>query len=394
MTQKLKLTFLLMRLLSMGTAAIAQQSITSALSEIEKNNPSIMALKSQLELQKAEMRTELAPPNPTLEGGRFPAVKGGDMKYMWGVSQSFEFPTVYAKRSQLAKTNDQYAQSVYSAQRQEVLLDVKYTLLELVHKQQLLNEYQKREVFAQNMLHIMQKKMSAGDATRMDLNYAKLRLTEIQQNTKSMAMQQNILRKNIEILNGNQPLPFTDSVLVLPALENNDDLVAQCMGNDPRVVALNQMVDVAHRNKQLVTHQGLPEISIGYEAEMTDHEHFRGVHAGISIPLWGNVGKSKAAKLQYSASQTERTTQVELIQMEYISLYQSAQNAYEQLHELQEAYKEFNNLSLLNRALEAGQISVITYFDEVIFLYEIIDRIMELELEYAKYHAALHRFEL
>lgn len=385
----LSLFFIMCSLVLLG-----QQSITDALIHIEENNPNISALKAQVEYQKAEARTQLTPPNPTLEGGRFPAVGSNEMKYTWGVSQSFEFPTVYAKRSQLAKTNDRYADALYQVQRQEVLLSVKHTLLELIHKREKLAELKRRELFARNMLAIMQKKVRAGEATAMDINYAKLRVTEISQNVKDMEMQLEIMDRQITMLNGNQPITIADSTLYLPTLAADEAMINQCVSNDPRVMALDHMVEVAQKNRQLVSHEGLPELSIGFEAEKTDTEHFRGLHAGLSIPLWGNVGKSRAAKIRHNATIWDRQSQLELIRMEYAQLYQQARSAHLRLNELQKAYEEFNNLSLLNRALEAGQISIINYFDEVIFLYEIIDNIMDMQLEYAQYYASLHRFEL
>ena len=394
MTRIIKPTLLLVLLTAWGLTSISQQSITDALVEIEANNPSIIALKSQIDYQKADARTQLTPPNPTLEGGRFPAVGSNEMKYTWGVSQSFEFPTVYAKRAQLAKTNDRYADALFQVQRQEVLLDVKYTILELIHKKEMLAELKRREAFARNMLSIMQKKIMAGEATAMDINYARLRVTEITQSVKDMEMQLDIMNRRMVMLNGNQPITIADSALYLPALSPDEAMVSECVSNDPRVMALDQMVELAHKNRQLVSHEGLPELIIGYESEQTDAEHFRGFHAGLSIPLWGNVGKNRAAKVRHNASLSDRQSQLEQIRIEYVQMYEQAKSAHLRLNELQKAYKEFNNLSLLNRALEAGQISIISYFEEVVFLYEITDKIMEMELEYAKYFAALHRFEL
>jgi outer membrane protein TolC len=170
--------------------------------------------------------------------------------------------------------------------------------------------------------------------------------------------------------------------------------MAQYTVNDPRRVALDYMVDVAQQNKQLVAHQGLPELSIGYESEKNDAEHFMGFRAGLSIPLWGNVGKSRAAKIKLNATQTEKQSQVELIQLEYDELYLKASSAKARLDELKQALADYNNLTLLRRSLESGQVSIINFFNEITFLYDITDRIMALELEYAKYYAELYRYEL
>jgi outer membrane protein TolC len=316
------------------------------------------------------------------------------MKYAWGVSQNFEFPTVYAKRAKLAKINDRFADASLNAARQEVLLDAKHTLLESIHTKRMLTEFRRREAFARNMLAIMQKKLDAGQTTVMDLNYAKLRVSEISQSVKNIEAQADIMAKRILVMNGNLPITISDSILILSLLPPKDSLLAEYAVNDPRRIALDYMVDVAQKNKQLVSHQGLPELSIGYESEKNDAEHFMGFRAGLSIPLWGNAGKSRAAKIKVNATQTEQQSQIELIKLEYDELYLNANSTKARLDELKQAHADFNNLTLLRRALEAGQVSIINFFNEITFLYDITDRIMALELEYAKYYAELHRFEL
>lgn len=381
-------------IVAFATTVLAQSGINEALVQIEENSPKITSIRAHFDYLKADARTELTPPNPSIEGGRFPAVEGAGMKYAWGVNQSFEFPTVYAKRAKLAKINDKFADASFSAARQEVLLDAKYTLLESIHTKRMLIEFRRREAFARNMLAIIQKKLDAGQTTIMDLNYAKLRVSEITQNVKDIEAQVDIIAKRIFVMNGNLPITISDSILILSPLPPKDSLMAEYAINDPRRTALGYMVDVAQTNKQLVSHQGLPELSIGYESEKNDAEHFMGFRAGLSIPLWGNAGKSRAAKIKVNATQTEQQSQIQLIQLEYDELYLNANSTKARLDELKQAHADFNNLTLLRRALEAGQVSIINFFNEITFLYDITDRIMALELKYAKYYAELHRFEL
>lgn len=385
---------ILLLILLGGFEVKSQEAINTALASIEENNPTIAALKAHFDYLKAETRTDLLPPNPSIEGGRFPAVEGAGIKYAWGVSQSFEFPTVYSKRNQLAKTNDKYADVSFNAARQEVLLNAKQSILEYIQTKRLIAEYSRREEYAQNMLAIIQKRVDAGDASAMDLNYAKLRVAEMTQQRKSIQDHSSILLKRICALNGNLPVSITDTILILGELPPKNILVANHFVNDSRLIALDYMSELAEQNRKLVKQQGLPELSIGYQSEKTDAEHFRGFMAGVSIPLWGNHGKSKAAKIRVNATQTEKQNQVEMLQLEYDELYLKAISVKTQLDELKEALNSFNNIDLMQRALDAGEISVVDLYNELTFLYDLTDRINELELEYAKYFAELHRFEL
>lgn len=385
---------LLLLMLFVGFSTNGQENINAILTSIDENNPTIAALRAHFEYVKADARTELLPPNPSIEGGRFPAVEGAGIKYAWGVSQSFEFPTVYAKRNQMSKTTEKYADVSFKAARQEVLLSAKLSILEYIHTKRLITEYSRREEFAQNMLTIIQKRLDVGEATAMDLNYSKLRYVEMNQQRISAANQSNILLKRISALNGNLPVSIVDTVLIIEELPAINILVANYFVNDSRLIALDYMNEMAEQNRQLVKQQGLPELSIGFQSEQTDAEHFRGFMAGVSIPLWGNAGKSKAAKIKVNATQAEKQNQVEMLQLEYDEIYLKAISVKNQLDELKEALNSFNNIDLMQRALEVGEISVIVLYNELAFLYDLNDKINELELEYAKYSAELYRFDL
>ncbi len=381
-------------LIAIHLTALAQVSINDALKQIEANSPTIAALKAQMDYEKAEAKIDLLPPNPTVEGGRFPAVEGAGVKYAWGVSQSFEFPTVYAKRNQLAKTNDKLADVSYHAARQEFLLQAKHIVLEYIQTKRMLAELNQREMFASNMLGIIKKKVDAGQATAMDLNNARLRAVEAMQNANSMRSQKNILQRKIVLLNGGQELAITDSLLLLLPLVEREAVFGQFAQSDPRFATAQQMVSMAEQNKSLVAHQGLPELNIGYQSEQTDAEHFTGFKAGLSIPLWGNSKNRKAAAIKLNTSQAQAHNQRVMLELEFDELYQQALSTKMQLDELQKALASYNNLELTQRALEAGEVSVIDFFNEVTFLYEITDKVYDLELKYAKCYAELYRFEL
>jgi outer membrane protein TolC len=258
----------------------------------------------------------------------------------------------------------------------------------------MLAELNQREKLASNMLGIIKKKVDAGQATAMDLNNARLRLVEATQNASSMRSKKNILQRKIVLLNGGQELAVTDSLLLLMPLDERETVFSQFAQSDPRFAATQQMVSLAERNKSLVAHQGLPELNIGYQSEQTDAEHFTGFKAGLSIPLWGNSGNRRAAAIKLNTSQAQAHSQRVMLELEFEELYQQTLSIKSQLDELQKALTSNNNLELTQRALEAGEVSVIDFFNEITFLYGITDRVMELELEYAKSYTELHRFEL
>lgn len=372
----------------------SQENVTATLASIEENNPTIAALRAHFDYAKAEARAELLPPNPSVQGGRFPAVEGAGMKYAWGVSQQFEFPTVYAKRAKLAKTTSKYADASFNAVRQEVLVGVKLTLLEMVYYKGLLKKCNEREAYASSMVDAVQQMLDAGETSILEVNYAKLRVAQAVQNRKETEGRITELSQKLLALNGGKAVVVNDTILAISYLPEEDQLLETFRQNDPRFSALDQMVDVAQESKSLTIHQGLPELSIGYESEQTDAEHFMGFRAGITIPLWGNSGNRRAATAQLNAKRLEQVSQKLQVEADFEELYQRGVNILLRRDELRRAYDENNNIDLLRLALKAGEISTVDLFNEVTFLYGIDDKIMELELEYAQCYAKLYRFEL
>jgi outer membrane protein, heavy metal efflux system len=388
---KQKLIFIL---LFVGFAASGQDNMSVLLSSIEENNPGIVSLRAQFDLERAEARTDLLPSNPTVEFGRFPAVNGTGVKSTWGVSQSFEFPTTYVKRSKFAKESELYSQLGFQLARQEILLESKVALFEQVYLKRMLAEARRREALAKSIESIVERKVNAGHTSILDLNNARVRTAE---STQKVVEIEGLLKQNgytLLAMNGMKPLPNFDTLILQTTLPSRDSLLNAYSERDMRFKQSNSYVNVANANLAVVRHSSLPEIEIGYESESTDSEHFQGFRAGISIPLWGNVGNKRVAKAKVMAANAYKAEMAYHLQIEFDQNYAMAQNLWDQLQTSKQALASYKNLSLLQKAVDLGEISIGDFYTEASFLYEFSDRSLELELEYAKVKANLTRFEL
>jgi outer membrane protein TolC len=381
-------------LLLVGFTASGQNSISVLLSSIEENNPGIVSLKAQFELERAEARSDLLPSNPSVGFGRFPSVKGTGVKTTWGVSQSFEFPTTYVKRSKFAKESELYSQLGFQLARQEILLEAKVALFEQVYLKRMLTEARRREALAKSIESNVERKVNAGHTSILDLNNARVRTAESNQKVVEI---EGLLKQNgykLLAMNGMKPLPNFDTLIFQTTLPSRDSLLNAYSEREMRFKQSDAYVNVANANLAVVRHSSLPEIEIGFESESADTEHFQGFRAGISIPLWGNVGHKRVAKAKVMAANAYKVELSYHLQLEFNQNYARAQTLWEQLNASKLALKNYDNLTLLQKAVDLGEISVGDFYTEVSFLYEFIDRSLELELEYAKVMAELTMFEL
>lgn len=101
--------------------------------------------------------------------------------------------------------------------------------------------------------------------------------------------------------------------------------------------------------------------------------------------------QAKAQRL-YTDLQLESVTT--LVENELLQLYNQSVALKTSIDEYGEVLKSQNNLMLLNKAIQAGQISMIEYFVEVTMLYQSIQNHLQLQNEYQKVMAQLYKFKL
>lgn len=114
----------------------------------------------------------------------------------------------------------------------------------------------------------------------------------------------------------------------------------------------------------------------------------------MSIPMFENKNKVKAARAQSYFSDTKlqsaKLNSVTILKQ----LYEQAQTLRQSAESLQAVLRNQNNIELLNKALDAGQISVIEYFTEVSTLYQSRETLLQLEKDYRTATAQIYRYEL
>ena len=119
-------------LLNAGSAQ-AQNSIEQVLRNIETNNKELQANKQLIQSQKLEARTDNNLPDPTLSyahlwGSKDKSETIGELV----VSQSFDFPSLYATRNKLNRLKIGAYDSQADVFRQEKLLQAKELCLDII----------------------------------------------------------------------------------------------------------------------------------------------------------------------------------------------------------------------------------------------------------------------
>jgi outer membrane protein TolC len=373
--------------------ANAQTDIESVLSEIAKNNKSIIANQQFSEAKKLLYKTGLNPENPKFEYEYLAGNNGDQIDYY--IVQSFDFPTSYIKKKQVA--NNQIAQSDFqeAAFKQEVILKAKQHCLNLIYLNKKKIELTKRLESVSIVYNAFKAKLEAGDANILDYNKAKIQQLNIQNEVRLNESEINQYNHKLTELNGGIEIIFTETNYPLtPTLPDYETLEKSIEENDPNLKSIHQQNEIDQKKLELSKALSLPKLEGGYRSQEFAGQTIQGIHLGVTIPLWENKNKVKHQKahlrfndLQVEEHHNEHHNEIKQLYEKYINL-----NIV--IKDYQELMSTVNNNKLLDKALELGEISTLQYFMEVNYFYDSYDNFLAIEKDYYQVLAELNKYKL
>ena len=138
----------------------------------------------------------------------------------------------------------------------------------------------------------------------------------------------------------------------------------------------------------------LPTFSAGFMGENVIGQRYQGVSVGVSIPLWANKNRVKQAKSAVRAAESRQTDTKQQFYSQLEILYQRTYGLKLAADTYRTSLANANNSSLLKKALDAGQISILDYIVEMGLYYNTVTQTLEAERDYQKAFAELSAVEL
>lgn len=383
-------------LLACNSPMFAQSSIDEVLKCIEANNKALQSGQRLNESRKLEARTGNYLTNPTVEVNQLWGEKGvgGNINEL-AIVQAFDFPTVYANKNKLAKLKADASDCQYAVTRQEILLAAQQVCQELIYlrkRQQLLDNRLKN---ASQLEELHNRQLISGETNQLEYNKIQLEkinaTNAIRQNTSAI----RACQEQLQALNGGIPLEFTATEYTdMPGLPEFSQLESDYLANDPTLKSLLGESEIAQREIKVNRALSLPKFDVGYRRNGGSDGKMNGFRISMSIPLWENKNTVKQAKAQaeYAALNSESNTQTQKATLR--ELYLQAEALQTSKDEYAQTLHSQRNEELLNKALEAGQISMIDYFMEISLLYDSIQNLLDIEKEYYNLVAQLLQYRL
>ncbi|WP_430816434.1 TolC family protein [Carboxylicivirga sp. RSCT41] len=374
----------------------AQSTIPEILESIEQNNYSLKSLRAQTDAIVLKNKTGLNPSNPQVE-----------YIYQWGnksqagnkqefhIRQSFDFPTAYRYRKQMTESMSEKAERDYLNAYNIVMLDAQCILFRLIFQEALIQEYSQRLKHAETIARAFHAKFDEGDANILERNKADINLLNAQNKLAELRSEYELLNERLQSLNGGKQLEITFvnwPLLILPT--DFDDWFNANADIIPEIQSLQEGVDANRYREKLNKALSLPKLTGGYSSESDEIDKFKGVNVGLTIPLWENKNTVKQAKLNTIAIENELEDKRLQLYHGLKALYAKTKNRQIVAGNYRQSLKTMNNVTILETALEAGQITILEYMMEQSIYYTTIENALNAELESQLSYAQMMAFQI
>ena len=190
----------------------AQNGIEQVLKNIETNNKELQANEQLITSQKLEAKTDNNLPDPTLSYAHLWGAK--DKSETIGelvVSQSFDFPSLYATRNKLNHLKAGTLDSQSDVFRQEKLLQAKELCLDIIMLRQQKHILEERLRNAEELAKMYAKRLQTGDANALETNKINLELLNVKTEASLNETALRNKQQELNTLNGNIPVVFEEN---------------------------------------------------------------------------------------------------------------------------------------------------------------------------------------
>jgi outer membrane protein TolC len=225
---------------------------------------------------------------------------------------------------------------------------------------------EKRISYAQSIANSYKAKYDKGETNILELHKSQINLLNVKKEAELNEIERNALLSELIRLNGNFPIMLSDSLFQTQEIPVDfEQWYFQVEQNNPVLNWLKQEIGISRKQQKLNSALALPRFYSGYMSEKVIGQHFQGISAGISIPLWENKNTRKQSKAQTVALQSiEEDNKLQFYNQLKIQ-HSKALGLKKLVIDYRTSLKTFDNSELLKKAFDMGEISLTDYILEL-----------------------------
>ena len=383
---------------AMSVPGFAQENAGTVLSQIEKNNTALQALRKRTEADQYGYKAERALEAPEV---------GFD--YLWSspadvgtrkdisVTQSIDVAALAGARGKLADSRTELSDIQYNIERQKILLEAKQLYIRIVYCNAVNAELSSRIARSEQIEAAYRDMQARGETDMIEVNKAHLAYLSQKNALSRNLVERESLLSELQGLNGGEPVEVNASVIstdeVLPA--DFGAWYAEASQQIPELAYMKKNVDVNAAEARTAKMANYPSLTAGYMAELVKGSNFRGLTLGLSIPIWSVRSKVRQANASCEAAKLEERDAMTKTYNSFKALYDRAKGLQEISAELSSSLAVSTEaMALTEHKLKAGDISLIDNIMELSLYYSLADEVLATSCDYALALAELYAWNL
>lgn len=383
---------------AMSVPGFAQENAGTVLSQIEKNNTALQALRKRTAADQYGYKAERALDAPEV---------GFD--YLWSspadvgtrkdisVTQSIDVAALAGARGKLANSRTELSDIQYNIERQKILLEAKQLYIRIVYCNAVNAELSSRIARSEQIEAAYRDMQARGETDMIEVNKAHLAYLSQKNALSRNLVERESLLSELQGLNGGEPVEVNASVIstdeVLPA--DFGAWYAEASQQIPELAYMKKNVDVNAAEARTAKMANYPSLTAGYMAELVKGSNFRGLTLGLSIPIWSVRSKVRQANASCEAAKLEERDAVTKTYNSFKALYDRAKGLQEISAELSSSLAVSTEaMALTEHKLKSGDISLIDNIMELSLYYSLADEVLATSCDYALALAELYAWNL
>lgn len=373
----------------------AQGAIDDIVASVERNNNGLKASLAQMSADSINLRTSNNLEDPRIAFEYNFGDREGD-KWGIGISQAFDWPALYGERATANRHRSNALAAAARAEAVETRLAARLLCLEIVRTNRLIDAQQLILNNVNELYALYSKAFEHGESSIIDLNKIKLERIAAVQALEELKSSRNSLKQQLAGMNGNKPFDgiVLDALNMYPADELRDiDFYRNlCATANPQAEYFAHLDNSIKSDVKAAKMGWLPKFELGYKYTNELGEGFNGVTAGVSIPLFSNKRKVAAAKAEALTNELRQASLGNENTSRINDEYARAVSLRSQLTQYGDVIADNANFTVLRKALDGGQITLLNYLLELRYFLDAKQKYLNLEHSYHATLASLARY--
>lgn len=350
-----------------------------------------------LEAEKGEIQQSMIPADPEAEFEYlWPSAKDESNRWSAGISQQLpDFRRLHAARRVVRALDDLEILERNIALR-EASYEAQKRLIDFIAAKRELRLVESIHDTFNSLTEAYTAAWERGEVTILDLNKIKIEHARAHAAADAAVAKVEAAANEIVSLSGGTITPrdledLTDyPVFDLDSFSTEDVDVVKRLHESDFVHLLEARYALAQTKYNLASKERFPQLSLGYTHAYEDGIHFNGLNIGLTLPVYSHKGTKASAMAQMLSTGTENDLKIKEIEAEVTGNISRYRLLGKQISMLAGAVENTNNMRLLKKALDSGEISLLEYLLESSYFTEAAREYNAVCQEYALTGAALY----